>query len=126
MLTRFVDRYVSMRHRDALEVGCPIPVLAGQVRHLPEVARERFVLAVERLTGAVAALLRRMGGGDVETVSATAIAEMVGAFAMARVQPDDAKAGEVLAAVRASVKARLGLSAGEMQLQIGHRSGYGL
>jgi TetR/AcrR family transcriptional repressor of nem operon len=108
-LTRFVDRYVSMRHRDAPEAGCPIPVLAGQVPHLPEAARARFVAAVERLTGAVAALLGRMGHEDAETVAEAVIAEMVGAVALARVQKDDAKAETMLAAVRTSVMAKLGL-----------------
>ena len=108
-LTRFVDRYVSMRHRNALEAGCPIPVLAGQVPHLPEVARARFTDAVDRLAGAVASLLRRMNGKEVETLSDTVIAEMVGAVALARVQVDEAKAEAMLAAVRGSVKAKLGL-----------------
>jgi TetR/AcrR family transcriptional repressor of nem operon len=108
-LARFVDRYVSMRHRDAPEAGCPIPVLAGQVPHLPEPARARFAAAVERLTCAVASLLGRMGREDAETVADAVIAEMVGAVALARVQTDDARAEAMLAAVRTSVKAKLGL-----------------
>ena len=108
-LIRFVDRYVSMRHRDAPGAGCPIPLLAGQLPHLPEAAQARFTAAVERLTGAVASLLTRMGREDVATVSEAVIAEMVGAVALARVQADDAKAEAMLAAVRDSVKTKLGL-----------------
>jgi stage V sporulation protein SpoVS len=66
--------------------------------------------AVERLTGAVASLLTRMGREDVATVSEAVIAEMVGAVALARVQADDAKAEAMLATVRDSVKTKLGLS----------------
>jgi TetR/AcrR family transcriptional repressor of nem operon len=110
-LTRFVDRYVSMRHRNAIDAACPVPVLAGQVPHLPEAARARFRLALDRLTGGVAGLLARMGAADVEITATAAIAEMVGAIAMARVEPDDAKAQRLLDTVRASVKTRLSLDA---------------
>lgn len=71
----------------------------------------RFVLAVDRLTTAVASLLRRIGRNDADTASRAVIAEMVGAVAMARVQTDDGKAEQMLAAVRESVKGKLGLSA---------------
>jgi TetR/AcrR family transcriptional repressor of nem operon len=110
-LTRFVDRYLSMRHRDARDAGCPIPVLAGQLPHLPEAAQARFVTAVERLTDAVASLLRRLGAAEVEAVSSAVIAEMVGAVALARVHADDAKAEAMLASVRESVKAKLRIGA---------------
>ncbi|QYE33924.1 TetR/AcrR family transcriptional regulator [Polymorphobacter sp. PAMC 29334] len=110
-LTRFVDRYLSMRHRNAPKGGCPLPVLAGQVPQLPEAARARFRLALSRLNGGVASLLERMGVSDVELIAAAVISEMVGAVAIARVEPDDVKAEQLLGAVRASVATRLGLAA---------------
>ncbi|MDB5701553.1 MAG: bacterial regulatory, tetR family protein [Sphingomonadales bacterium] len=106
-LANFVERYLSMAHRDATDRGCPIPMLAGQVPHLPEAARTRFMLAVERLTTGVADLLDQLGAHDVEVLAASMIAEMVGALGMARVQPDDAKAGQLLAAARASVTEKI-------------------
>lgn len=109
MLTRFVDRYLSMRHRNAPEDGCPVPVLAGQVPSLPEAARARFRLALHRLTAGVASLLEQIGTADAQTVAAAIIAEMVGAVAIARVEPDDADASRLLATVRASVLSRLSL-----------------
>ena len=63
-LTRFVDRYLSMRHRNAPEGRCPVPVLVGQVLHLPEAGRARFRLALDRLTGGAASLLTRIGVAD--------------------------------------------------------------
>lgn len=108
-LGRFIDHYVSMGHRAALHTGCPIPALAGQVPRLPDAARERFVLAVDRLTGAVASLLQRMGRDDAESMADAAIAEMVGAVVLSRIQPDDAKAEAMLATVRDAVKTKLGV-----------------
>ena len=110
-LTRFVDRYLSMRHRNAPEHGCPVPVLAGQVAHLPDAARARFRLALDRLTAGVASLLARMGAPDVEITAAAVIAEMVGAVALARVELDEARADRLLQSVRSSVGMRLGLAA---------------
>ncbi len=110
-LTRFVDRYLSMRHRDAPEHGCPVPVLAGQVAHLPDAARTRFRLALDRLTGGVASLLERTGAADAKTTAAAVIAEMVGAVALARVELDDGRADRLLQFIRGSVRARLGLVA---------------
>lgn len=108
-LARFVDRYVSMGHRAALHSGCPIPALAGQVPRLSGAARDRFLLAVDRLTGAVASLLKRLDRDDADIAAQAAIAEMVGAVVLSRIQPDDAKADAMLATVREGVKARLGV-----------------
>lgn len=110
-LARFVDHYLSMRHRDAPGGGCPVPVLAGQVPLLPEPARARFRLALDRLKGGVASLLERMDAPEVEITAAAAIAEMVGAVAIARVESDDVIAERLLHAARRSVFARLGLDA---------------
>lgn len=109
-LTRFVDRYLSIRHRDAPEHGCPVPVLAGQVAHLPDAAKARFRLALSRLTGGVASLLERMGAADAQITAASVIAEMVGAVALARVEADEVQAARLLASARASVGRRLGLA----------------
>lgn len=110
-LTRFIDRYLSMRHRNAPEHGCPVPALAGQVTHLPEAARARFRLALDRLTGGVASLIERTGAADAKITAAAVIAEMVGAVALARVELDEGRADRLLQSVRGSVRARLGLAA---------------
>jgi len=109
-LTRFVDYYLSMRHRDATTGGCPIPTLAGQVPSLPPAARERFVLAVERLTDAVAGLLEATEVEDARAVSASAMAEMIGAVSLARLTRDASKAEGLLNTARDSVKRKLGLA----------------
>ncbi len=79
-------------------------------RICPRPRRARFRLALDRLTGGVASLLERMGAADAQLVAASVIAEMVGAVALARVEADEVRAAQLLAAVRASVGRRLGLA----------------
>jgi TetR/AcrR family transcriptional repressor of nem operon len=102
-LTQFVESYLSMRHRDAIDRGCPIPVLAGDVPRLPAAARDVFVSAVDRLTDGIAQLLRQIGIADPEIRASSMIAEMVGALALSRVQPDAEKAAALLAGSRRSI-----------------------
>lgn len=109
-LKRFVDYYLSMRHRNAPDRGCPIPGLAGQVAHLPEKARDRFQLAVDRLTGGVATLLERAGEPDAGDTSLSVVSEMVGAISVARTLSDEGKAERLLSTTRTSVCMKLGLS----------------
>lgn len=109
-LSRFVDTYLSMRHRDAVGRGCPIPALAGEIGRLSAPVRARFVDGMDRLTGAVEALLTRLGHEDSAAVADSAIAEMTGAIGLARVQPDPERAEALLEASRQRVRKRLGLA----------------
>ena len=108
-LRRFVDYYLSMRHCAARDTGCPIPILSGELHRLPAVAQERFGVAVERLTTAVATLLARAGIDEPRVRAVSAIAEMVGAVALARTHADAGKAEDLLAAVRRSVERKFEL-----------------
>lgn len=108
-LRRLVDYYLSMRHCAARDTGCPIPILSGELHRLPDAARARFAQAVDRLTGGIATLLER---ADVEAPHAramSAVAEMVGAVAIARTL-EDARAEDWLGHVRSSVETTLGIA----------------
>ena len=108
VLSRYVDGYLSMRHRDGRARGCPVPILAGEQHRLPDAARARFAAAVTRMTARIAVLLERAELDDAGTRAASAVAEMVGAIALARVA-DDAAAEALLASARASVRTKLAL-----------------
>ncbi|WP_295636307.1 TetR/AcrR family transcriptional regulator [Novosphingobium sp.] len=108
-LQRFVDNYLSIRHRDARDTGCPIPILAGELHRLPEAARSRFDVAVHRLTDGLVTLLGRAAIDAPRTRAVSAIAEMVGAIAVARTLPDITEATELLETAKVSVEAKLGL-----------------
>ena len=108
-LGRLVNYYLSMRHRDARDQGCPIPILSGELHRLPNAARERFVQAVDRLTGGIATLLSRAGMDAPRPRAVSAVAEMVGAIAISRTL-EAAGAEEVLIHAKASVEHKLGLA----------------
>jgi TetR/AcrR family transcriptional repressor of nem operon len=109
-LASYVDFYLSSRHRDAPERGCPLPALSGDLARMPPAARERFAEGAEGLRRSVAGLLAAMGRDDADALAASAIAEMVGAMALARAVGDRARSDEILRASRTALKERLGLS----------------
>ena len=109
-LSAYVDFYLSPRHRDARDRGCPLPALSGDVARMPAAARARFGEGAERLRKAIAGLLEAMGRDDGETLAASAIAEMVGAIALARATDDPVRSDAMLAATRSTLRNRLGLA----------------
>ena len=108
-LARFVDTYLSMRHRDAVERGCPIPALAGEIGRLAQPVRDEFTRGIESLEAAVHELLIRTDHPDAAALAASLIAEMTGAVSLARAQPDLARAEAMLTASRSLVRQRIGL-----------------
>lgn len=113
-LTRFVEYYLSIAHRDSRMKGCPIPAFIGQFERLPEIARARFVESVEHLKESVATLAERAGIDEPGRRAASAISEMVGALMMSRLQPDDL-AEATLADALQSVKYKLALDRDPMR-----------
>ena len=108
-LGAYVDFYLSPRHRDARDRGCPLPALSGDLARMPASARARFGEGVERLRSGIAGLLEAMGRDDADALAASVMAEMVGAVALARATDDPARSDEILAATRRAVKKRLAI-----------------
>jgi TetR/AcrR family transcriptional repressor of nem operon len=108
-LAAYVDFYLSPRHRDARDRGCPLPSLSGDLARMPPSARARFGEGAERLRSSIAGLLEAMGRDDAEALASSAIAEMVGAIALARATDDVARSDAILAATRGALNERLGI-----------------
>jgi TetR/AcrR family transcriptional repressor of nem operon len=108
-LIRFVHAYLSMRHRNSMVGGCPLPVLAGQLPHLPQPARERFLFGFERLTATLARYLEALAVKDAAVTARMTIAEMMGALSLARITRDDGEAEALLQNMRRSMEQKLGL-----------------
>ncbi len=106
-LTKFVDGYLSARHRDDTSQGCPLPTLSGELARMPEIARKRFAEGGDRITKAVVALLKSIGVADAQDFALSMIAEMVGAVSLSRVATDPARSNRILKASRDSIKARI-------------------
>jgi TetR/AcrR family transcriptional repressor of nem operon len=109
-LGQYIDSYLSARHRDAPERGCPIPSLSGELARLPVAARERFEAGVERLTRSIAKRVKELGRPGADRVAASMVAEMVGALALSRAVKDPSASDRILKASRDAIKMRIGLT----------------
>ena len=109
-LARYIDAYLSERHRDRTDQGCPLPCLSGELARLPGRARDRFAEGAAGLTRQVAELLKKIGTPDAEPAAISMVSEMVGALALARVAPNRDRSGRILEASRDGLKRRLGVA----------------
>jgi TetR/AcrR family transcriptional regulator, transcriptional repressor for nem operon len=109
-LSNYINLYVSPRHRDDPERGCPLPSLSGDLARMPSGARERFAAGLERLTGAIAELLGKLGHSSPDRLADSVVSEMVGAVALSRAISDGAASNRILERSREAIKSRLGLT----------------
>lgn len=107
-LENHIDTYLSTKHRDHRDIGCPLVALSGDLARMPPTARKRFEAGVQGMYDAVATLLEAMQHPDAEALSRSMVTEMVGAMTVARAVSTDLSA-RILRDARASVKARAGL-----------------
>ena len=108
-LVSYIDMYLSARHRDDRETGCPIPSLSGDLARMSTPTRERFFAGFERLRRGIAKLLKQSQCGSSNRLADSMLAEMVGAVAISRAIRDTPASTQVLEAARESIKSRLGL-----------------
>lgn len=108
-LRTYLDFYLSARHRDARDRGCPLPALSGDFARDGGAGRERFGAGVAGLTGRLTKVLARMDIADPEVAAAAMLAELVGAVALARAVADRAQSDTILSRVRTSLIQRYGL-----------------
>lgn len=109
-LERFIDAYVSPRHRDAPEHGCPLAVTAAEVARQAAPVRDAFAEGYAALSGRIAGLLPPQVSPSPEGLARSLLAEMAGAVALARAVGDRAESDRILAASREALKARLPLT----------------
>lgn len=100
-LIRLLSGYLSLRHVDAPEAGCPLPALSAEVARAPAPVRQAFQGGLQALHHAVA---RRLGD---DGLAWTLLAQASGAVLLARALPDEAAQRALLAGVRESVAAQI-------------------
>jgi TetR/AcrR family transcriptional repressor of nem operon len=109
-LSAYIDFYLSPAHRDAVARGCPIPVLAAELRHLSGPAKKAFAAGVQALTSVLAQKLAQLDHKQVDALASSALAEMIGALSLARAESDAELSDAILSASRGALKQRLALS----------------
>lgn len=109
-MEKLIDAYLSTRHREHPERGCPLPSLAGELARLSGPARQNFVAGLHRLTGSVARRIRALGRADADDIASSVVAELTGALALSRTAADQSESDALLETSRRSIKARIGLT----------------
>ena len=109
-LATYIDMYLSPRHRDHREQGCPVAALGGDLVRLPELARERFDAGIRRLVSNLANLLQQCGHESPEPLAHSVFCEMLGALILSRNLLDRPLSGQILDTARNSLRTRLNLT----------------
>jgi len=115
-LAHYIDFYLSKKHRDLRELGCPIAALSSDLPRLPAEAVACYAQGVraltERFQGLIAQLPNPPTSTDMDSqqVARSLVAELVGALALSRVEPDAKRSAAILNDSKLAVKQRLGLS----------------
>ncbi|WP_372712398.1 LmrA/YxaF family transcription factor [Azospirillum argentinense] len=104
-LDAFLTRYLSDRHRDRPDAGCPMAAFAGEVARQDPAVQERFGAGVEGFFEAVEKRLpERDGEGDAgrRDRAIAIVSALVGGMALARATAptDPERSSEILAALR--------------------------
>src|SRR5262249_12460781 len=108
-LSSYIDAYLAPSHRDDRAHSCPLAALSGDLPNMPAVARARFADGTERLVGAFAKLVKKLGAKNAEALAWSAIAEMAGVLALSRSVADADTAAAFRRNSRAMVRSRLRL-----------------
>jgi len=103
-LGAYIDWYLSAEHRDARETGCPVVALASDVPRLSKACRTAYAAGARAFVERIASVV-----GDDVTASSI-VAELVGALALARVEPDPGRSDQLLAASRRALRERIGVT----------------
>jgi TetR/AcrR family transcriptional regulator, transcriptional repressor for nem operon len=106
-LERYFDAYLSLKHRDSKESGCPLASLSRDIPKLSDTAKRSYADAYQAMARTIANLLRRSGSEDVTALSQSLVAELVGALSIARALGDTRQSAGLLSAVRKKMKARI-------------------
>jgi TetR/AcrR family transcriptional repressor of nem operon len=113
VLRAYVDFYLSAKHRDSRDRGCPLPTLSGDFARSQPATRDRFGTGVEGIASRLAEPLAKLGFADPQAESHALLAQLVGGVALARAVGDAALSDALLTDTHASIVARYGLEAAQ-------------
>jgi TetR/AcrR family transcriptional regulator, transcriptional repressor for nem operon len=108
-LRKFLESYVSPEHRDGPERGCPLPALATDMARNSGAARTRFAIGLDKMTSRIEAALVSINNDDPSAEAKAAVAQVVGAVALARAVGKGAQSDAILRDTLASLTKRLGI-----------------
>lgn len=98
-LDRYIDFYLSPRHRDDREHGCPIPALAGEALRAAPVVKAAYEAGLDRLAERLGRLMPKGG----KCAGLALLGEMAGVLSVSRAIGDARQSSELLAAKRKAI-----------------------
>lgn len=98
-LEKYVDFYLSPRHRDDQEHGCPIPALAGDAQRAAPQVKAAFETGLDKLAERLGQMIPKGG----KKAALALYGEMVGVLSVSRTMGDAKQSGELLAAKRKAI-----------------------
>jgi TetR/AcrR family transcriptional regulator, transcriptional repressor for nem operon len=108
-LSAYIDFYLSKRHRDARDFGCPMAALSSDLPRLTDEAREVFAAGMQRTIRVLQEKLTELGHQQAEAEARSMMAELIGALSLARIEPGVTRSNAILTDSRQLLKQRLGL-----------------
>jgi TetR/AcrR family transcriptional repressor of nem operon len=110
-LSAYIDDYLSVSHLNARSTGCPMAALAGDMPRMSPLCRDAFAAGVQNFLASLTTILVRAGHSpsEAEPLARSINAELIGALALARSEPNTGRSAEMLAASRQLLKQRLNL-----------------
>lgn len=103
-LEKYIDFYLSPRHRDDIEHGCPIPSLAGDAQRAAPQVKAAFEQGLDKLAERLGQMIPATKGNPGGKKAALALyGEMVGILSLSRTIGDAKQSGELLAAKRKAI-----------------------
>ncbi|MDP3495110.1 MAG: TetR/AcrR family transcriptional regulator [Hyphomonadaceae bacterium] len=103
-LEKYVDFYLSPRHRDDVERGCPIPSLSGEAMRAGPVVKAAYEAGLDALAERVGGMMApgdRKGGA--KRAGLALLGEMSGVLGVSRAMGDAKQSAEMLAAKRKAI-----------------------
>lgn len=97
-LEKYVDFYLSPRHRDDMEHGCPIPSLAGDAQRAAPQVKAAFEAGLDKLAERLGQLIPKGG----KKAALALYGEMAGVLSVSRTI-DARQSNELLAAKRKAI-----------------------
>jgi len=103
----YIESYLSARHRDNPQHGCPIASLVGDVSRRSEPVRDAFAQGMETLVNRLAEQWPELPAAQARGKAIALYALINGALQMSRATKDDALSEEILASGRDAAIAML-------------------
>ncbi len=112
-LAAYIDAYLSPRHRDGLQSGCPIAALASDMPRQGPLVRTAYDKGAAGLLARLEHWMPEVEPLKRRSLAASVLAEMVGAVILARAIDDADASARLLADSRRRMRARTGLAAAQ-------------